>query len=360
MTNTSKSFPASLQTAHIGEDAVRHLIDTAPHMGEEVLSSGLIDRRGYRDDAYQATGASHFLFHDVYLKKAGRPNGKGKTVAIISGIGAIHRGSSRFDPLTGGPSFGADDVAAAFRAAIDDDVEAILFRVDSPGGSAVASEVVRHEVSRAIAAGIPVVVSMGDVAGSGGYWVSAGATHIVAQPGTITGSIGVVSGKMVTADAWAKVGVTFDQLGFGENSGFTSSAVGYSEAERDKLDSQLDRIYDEFIDLVASSRAIPRERVDEIARGRVWTGAQALEIGLVDTVGGMDVALDQIRAAADLDGDAKLVPYPKTGPLSFLQRKESSEVSAEAVAAVAAGLRGATETLSGAQLLMGGVSDRLD
>ena len=177
--------------------------------------------------------------------------------------------------------------------AVDDGVSGIIFRVDSPGGSAVASEVVRHEVARAIAAGIPVVVSMGDVAGSGGYWVSASASHVVAQPGTITGSIGVVSGKMVTADAWAKVGVTFDQLGFGQNSGFTSSATSYSEAERAKLDDQLDRIYEEFIDLVATSRDMSPERVDEIARGRVWTGAQGLDLGLVDSLGGLTEAVDQ-------------------------------------------------------------------
>lgn len=189
-----------LDTAIVGT-----LVDTAPLTAEEALAAGLVDHIGYRDEAYEAAGEGRSLiFHDRYLKKAGRPHRRGTRIALIYGTGSISSGNPRFDPLTGGSSLGADRVAQAFRDATDDDkVKAIVFRVDSPGGSAVASEVVRHEVSRARKEGKPVVVSMGNVAGSGGYWISVDADKIVAQPGTITGSIGVVSGKLANREAWA-------------------------------------------------------------------------------------------------------------------------------------------------------------
>ncbi|MDH4280358.1 MAG: S49 family peptidase, partial [Acidimicrobiia bacterium] len=190
------------ESRNLSEEQVRDLIDTAPHLGESLVECGLVDHRSYRDDVFRAAGGNARLYASRYLTKAGRPNRKGPVVALIRGVGRISRGSSSFDPLSGGPSFGADEVAAAFREAVDDDkVKAIVFRVDSPGGSAIASEVVRHEVERAARAGKPVVVSMGNVAGSGGYWVSVNASHIVAQPATVTGSIGVVAGKLVTREA---------------------------------------------------------------------------------------------------------------------------------------------------------------
>lgn len=324
----------------LSEQTVREIIDTAPHGGDGLVDRGLIDRRGYRDDAFRAAGGDARLFASKYLKKAGRPNRKGDVVALIQGVGSIARGSSRFDPLGRGPSFGSDDVAGAFRKAVDDKkVKAIVFRVDSPGGSAVASEVVRHEVVRAKQAGKPVVVSMGNVAGSGGYWVSANASHIVAQPATITGSIGVVSGKLATREAWAKAGITFDQIGFGEMAGYNSSFAPYTDVEREKLNQQLDTIYHEFVELVADGRGLTREQVAGIAKGRVWTGRQAKEIGLVDSLGGLDVAIGQAKKAAGIDGDCKIKAFPRKRTLPLPDARENSDPSVDGLAAIVASLR---------------------
>jgi protease-4 len=328
------------ESRELTEQRVRALVDTAPHMGDRLVQDGLVDKRGYRDDAYRAAGGNARLFAVKYLKKAGRPHRKGNVIALIQGVGTITRGSSRFDPLNSGPSFGADDVAGAFRKAVDDDkVKAIVFRVDSPGGSAIASEVVRHEVARATKAGKPVVVSMGNVAASGGYWVSASASHIVAQPGTVTGSIGVVSGKLATRDAWAKAGITFDEIGFGEMAGYTSALEPYTDSERQKLDQQLDTIYGEFLTMVSAGRNLSRDRVAEIAKGRVWTGSQAQEIGLVDSLGGLDTAIAEAKKAAQIVGDCKIRPFPKKKILPLPDGGENSDPSVDELAAVVTSLR---------------------
>ncbi len=336
----------------LDSDAVRDLINTAPQIGDRLVEDGLVDHRGYRNDAYRAAGGSPFLLYDRYLKKAKRVHSKGDTIALVFGSGMIARGSSGFSPLTSGPSFGSDDVSAALRKAADDDkVKAIVFRVDSPGGSAVASEVVRNEVVRAMSAGKPVVVSMGNVAASGGYWVSANATRIVAQPGTVTGSIGVVSGKLTTKEAWAKAGISFQDVGFGDQATFSSSMTPYNEDGQAKLNEQLDHIYDQFIELVSKGRDLSRERVRELAKGQVYTGSQALEVGLVDLLGGVSEAVEEARLAANLDDEVKVTVYPKSGPLDFLQSKENTEPAVEMVAAVVDGMRAAASDLeAGAQL----------
>jgi protease-4 len=332
----------------LSEQRVRGLIDTAPHLGARPVEDGLVDHRSYRDDVFRAAGGNARLFGSRYLRKAGRPNRKGQVIALIHGVGMIARGSSRFNPLGGGPSFGADDVAAAFRKAVDDrKVKAIVFRVDSPGGSAIASETVRHEVERATQAGKPVVVSMGNVAGSGGYWVAIPASHIVAQPATVTGSIGVVSGKLVTSEALAKAGITSDQIEFGEMAGFASSFAPYTDEERRKLGGHLDAIYDEFIGLVSAGRNLDRERVAEIAKGRVWTGSQAKEIGLVDSLGGLDRAVDEAKKAARIDGGCKIRVYPKGKALPFSARRENSDPSVDALAGIIASLRSVRQEMAG-------------
>ncbi|MDH3299262.1 MAG: signal peptide peptidase SppA, partial [Acidimicrobiia bacterium] len=320
--------------------------------GERLVEDGLVDHRSYRDDVFRAAGGTARLFGSRYLAKAGRPHRKGPVVALVQGVGRISRGSPSFDPLGGGSSFGADEVAGAFREAVDDKkVKAIVFRVDSPGGSAIASEVVRHEVERAIKAGKPVVVSMGNVAGSGGYWVAANATHIVAQPGTVTGSIGVVSGKLVTREAWTKAGITSDQIEFGEMAGFASSFSPFTDEQRRKLDAQLDTIYDEFIELVSAGRNLTRERVAEIARGRVWTGAQAKEIGLVDSLGGFDCAIGEAKKAAHIEGSCKVKIYPRGSTLRFLDRPENSDPSVEALSEVFTALRSLGQDVTGSRQL---------
>ena len=319
---------------------VRDVIDRAPLYDIEAVEAGLVDRIGFRDEAYETAQGSGrgFMFADQYLKRAGRPHRRGPRIALIYGTGSIQRGSSGLDPLTRGTSFGADDVAKAFREARDDDkVIAIVFRVDSPGGSAVASEVVHREVVRAREAGKPVVVSMGSVAGSGGYYVSVGADRIVAQPGTVTGSIGVVYGKLATAGAWRRLGLNWGQLHVGANATFTSPGSTYSDSERERLEAGLDVIYDGFKGLVAEGRGMSAEEVERVAKGRVWTGQRASELGLVDRLGGLEEA---IGLASDLAGVEEDTPvnvqlYPRAGILPVRAPKPSSEPVKELLSVLA-------------------------
>jgi protease-4 len=311
-------------------ERVRELIDHAPLLASEAVEGGLIDRLSYRDEAYHAAleAGKRLLFVDAYLRRAGRPHRRGARIALIHGTGSIHRGTSRFDPLSRGLSLGADDIAAAFRAAIDDSkVRAIVFRVDSRGGSAVASEVIRRETVRARGAGKPVVVSMANVAGSGGYWISAAADRIVAQPGTVTGSIGVVAGKLATREAWNRVGVNWEELHLGQNATFGVPDDPYTDSERERLKVTLDSIYEEFKSLVAEGRSLDPAAVEELARGRIWTGAQALERGLVDALGGTHRALQLARELAGIAPDAGLAVrvYPRKRGIRLPERKESSE-----------------------------------
>ena len=312
-------------------DQVRSLVDKAPLTGPEALEAGLVDTLSYRDEAYEAAKGADgksFLYTDRYLKKAGRPHRKGERIALIHGTGSIHRGKSSFDPMTRSSSMGSDDVTAAFRKAIDDKkVKAIVFRVDSPGGSAVASDLIGREVTRARAAEKPVVVSMGQVAGSGGYWVSAPADKIVAQPGTITGSIGVVSGKLARGETWRSIGVDFGQLQKGRNATTWDPLEPFTESERERNEAFLDWIYDDFLAHVAKGRSMDVENVRPIAKGRVWTGARAKELGLVDELGGLHEAVEVARQLAGIDPEDRIevrpFPQPRTMPLP--KREENSE-----------------------------------
>jgi protease-4 len=199
---------------------------------------------------------------------------------------------------------GADTVAQAFSAAVDEpEVAAILFRVDSGGGSAVASETIARAVQRAVAAGKPVIVSMGDAAASGGYWIAMGSTAIVAQPGTLTGSIGVVAGKMVVRELSDRLNVRWGMVQRGDNADMWSFLEGYDEAGRARLQAFLDQTYEAFISRVAGARDLPKEKVRAVAEGRVWTGAQAHEIGLVDELGGLLRAFEVAKEAAGIAPD---------------------------------------------------------
>jgi protease-4 len=237
-------------------------------------------------------------------------------VALVYGVGAVSRGRSEFNPLFGGTTFGSDSVAAAFRNAAEDPrVKAIVFRVDSPGGSYVASDTVRREVQRAREKGKPVVVSMGNLAASGGYFVSMDADRIVAQPGTLTGSIGVYAGKFVTTGLWDKLGINWDTVAFGKNATLFSTDQEFSPEQRSKLEAELDRIYEDFTTRAAAARKLPLEKLRAAARGRVWTGADAKELGLVDELGGFSTALRLARDLAEISPEAhvrvQVFPRPK-------------------------------------------------
>jgi len=332
-------------------DQARALLVRGPFLASQALAEGLVDGLSYRDEVYdqvrkEAGLDATLLYLQRYQrtnslsdlpKRLGtgvqglRPGQRERFVAMIYAHGAIRHGRSGRGP--GGGGMGSDTVSAALRAvAADDRARAVVLRVNSPGGSVTASDAIWREVVRVRAAGKPVVVSMGDVAASGGYFISAPADVIVAQPGTITGSIGVILGKPVLRDLFGRAGVSTDTVAEGENATMFSSSRPFSEAEWSRIDEWLDAIYADFTEKVASGRRMDVGRVHELARGRVWTGADAVDNGLADETGGMAEAIAIARTRAGLPGDAPVRVFPRLGPLDQLRPAESSEVRPAAYA----------------------------
>jgi len=329
-----------VESRGISKEQLTTLIDNAPLLGDEAIKAKLVDELLYRDEVYEKVKAkaegAKLLYLGKYLERAGRPHKKGPTIALIYGVGGVHRGRSEYSVFSGSQSMGSDTITAAFRDAVaDKKVKAILFRVNSPGGSYVASDTIWREVVKARDANKPVIVSMGNVAGSGGYFVSMPANKIVAQPATITGSIGVVSGKLLTREFWKEyIGITFDEVQTSKNANFSAGTYDFSPEQWQKLQDFLDRVYDDFTTKVAQGRQMEKEKVLSIAKGRIWTGEDAKELGLVDELGGFDVALRLARKEANIEPDAaitlKVFPRPKPMIEQFLQRgPDNSEPSAE-------------------------------
>jgi protease IV len=328
------------QARGMSEDQVRTLINRGPFLADEALQAKLVDKLAYRDAAYEdikesAGEHARFLYLSKYLDRVGSPYDKGTTVALIYGVGGVSRGKSGYDPVFQDVTMGADTMAAAFRAAVDDkNVKAILFRIDSPGGSYVASDTIWRETVRARKAGKPIIVSMGGVAGSGGYFVAMSADKIVAQPATLTASIGVFAGKALTTNFWNKLGVSWDEVHTSSNAMVFTGLQDYTPEQWARFETWLDRVYDDFTTKVAEGRKLPKEKVLEIAKGRVWTGEDAKALGLVDELGGFPVALRLVREAIGLSADAKicLKEFPRRkSPLEALLRQgpDSSQKAAE-------------------------------
>ncbi len=329
---------------------VRALIDRGPYIGAEAVQAGLVDALGYRDQVYaaarkQAGDHAELRYVARYprpksLPRIARklPNPREHFVALIHASGPIRRGRSGRGPVVAG-SIGSDTLAAAIRAATADErVGAIVLRVNSPGGSYVASDTIWREVVRARAAAKPVVVSMGDVAASGGYFISMAADVIVAEPGTVTGSIGVFGGKPVVSGLLGRAGVSTDAVREGARAQMFSSTQPFSPDEWERVNSWLDRIYLDFTQKVADGRRLTTTQVDQIARGRVWTGADAASHGLVDQLGGLEVAERIARRRSGLSKDAPIRPYPRVNPLDRLRAPQSSEDRAAAAARLGTGL----------------------
>jgi protease-4 len=323
------------------------LLGQGPFLAPQALAEGLVDGLMYRDEVYEEArkeagpdATLHYLqryqrsqsLSDLprrlgHSVQGMAPGQHERFVATIYAHGAIRHGRSGRGP--GGGGMGSDTVAAALRAACaDEGARAVVLRVNSPGGSYTASDVIWREVVRLRAAGKPVVVSMGDVAASGGYFISAPADVIVVQPGTITGSIGVFMGKPVLRELFGRAGVTTDSItdGTGAPSAtMFSSSRPFSEAEWVRINEWLDAVYADFTDKVASGRRMSAERVHELARGRVWTGADAIANGLADEAGGLREAIAIARKRAGLPADAPVRIYPRLSPLDQLRPAESSE-----------------------------------
>ena len=352
------------EARHLDPNQFAALVDKGPYLGKEALDAKLVDGMAYRDEVYEqvktkAGSGAELLYLGKYLYRAGRPHDSGKTVALIYGVGQVMRGKSDFSAINGSVTMGSETVAGAFRAAIeDDDVKAILFRVDSPGGSYVASDTIYREVLRARKAGKPVIVSMGNLAGSGGYFVAMGADKIVAEPGTITGSIGVLGGKMYAAGFWNKLGLSHDEIHTSQNATMFTTTQDYNDTEWQRFEAWLDRVYDDFTGKVAEGRRLSRERVKEIAKGRIWTGEDAKAIGLVDELGGFDRALELVKKAIGVpeNDEVKVVVFPQRKKLyELLLPREADnsekEASAEAVASVLRAVQPVTQKLQAAGIV---------
>ena len=291
----------------LAPEEVRRLIDQGPFTGEAALAAGLIDFVRYQDEslklALRRAGADAATVPlEVYANSVAVPAQPAAGVALIRASGLIRRGSG---PL--GSEIAADELAETLRdIAEDPGLAALLLRINSGGGSAVASETIRRALLEVRAAGKPVIVSMSNTAASGGYWIAAGADRIIAQPATLTGSIGVLAGKPVLEEAWRKLGVNWAEVTRGANADIWSINKPYSAEAQARVDALVGWLYDRFTKLVSDARDMPPDRVRELARGRVWAGEAAAALGLVDELGGFDVALAAVRKSLQLPPDAPL------------------------------------------------------
>lgn len=312
----TKQVTEGIATARgLKPEDVRALMDRSPLLGEEARSAGLIDRLAYWDELEKSltAGGAKIVDLDDYGDHL-QPEPSAVKVALIVGAGPVQQGAGDDGPLGGNLVMSSDRITQAFRDAVKDpQVKAILFRIDSPGGSYTAADAIWREVGNARAAGKPVVVSMGDVAASGGYFAAIPADRIVAQPGTITGSIGVFAGKFVMADLWKKLGVTWDEAHEGANAAMWSDEQAFSPEGWSRLNAILDHVYADFTTKTAQGRNIPVADMDALARGRVWPGDRAKQLHLVDESGGYPEAFVLLRQLARLPSQMplRLVAYPR-------------------------------------------------
>jgi protease IV len=329
--------------AHIAVDrkltpeAAKAAIEGTPYTGKKSVELKLADKLGRPEDAEAAALEKAGKGAEILELADYKPAKKdGPVVALIGGEGGIVTGPGDSSPFGDEAVMNSDEIAAAFKAAVDDDdVKAIVFRVSSPGGSPVASDQILHAVEQAKAKGKPVVVSMGEYAASGGYYVSAAADAIVALPTTLTGSIGIFAGKVVIRDALdSYLAIEPDEIKVGSPyANMFTAARPFTNAERATFAAMIDEGYVDFKSKVAAGRKMPIEKVNDIAKGRVWTGAQAKANGLVDELGGLNVAIARAKALANIKADhVQLRLYPeRKSPIEEVQ--ELLGVSGEAARA---------------------------
>jgi len=345
---------AIAQARHKTPDEVRTLIDNAPYNSAKAKEAGLVDESLYRDDVEKQIKASlGYKDTDTFTPVRGADYrevppeslglNEGERIAVIYATGDIGSGSSANSP-SGEQSIGSDTLAKAINdAAADKTIKAIVMRVDSPGGSGLASDIIWHAVEAANQKK-PVVVSMSDVAASGGYYISAAASKIIAQPSTITGSIGVLAGKPVMRGFYDWLGISNEYVLRGKTAGLFRETEKFSDEERAKFEEWIKTTYyQDFVPKVAKGRKKDAQAIDSVGQGRVWTGAQAKDRGLVDDFGGLDKAIEVAKQLANIPADKGvqrvILPYPQT----FLQQilsggGENSNTKVEQQRAIAAAL----------------------
>jgi len=308
---------------HKSEAEVRALIDDGPFLPKKALEAGLVDGVAYEDELddlvpvlRKGGEAVEWIETDKYttgsdgVRLRRRPR-----IAVLYAVGTIVSGKSGFD-ATDGDLIGSDTIVEDIRRIRDDhSIRGIVLRIDSPGGSSVASDVILRELqlTKKDDPSRPIVVSMSDLAASGGYYIALAGDEIVAQPGTLTGSIGIYSGKIVYGGTLEKVGVTSEAVTSGANADIYSPLTPFTPAQRLKVESFMRDFYTGFLDKTAEARHKTRDQVHALAQGRVWTGAQAKENGLVDRLGGLDEAIAALKERAEIDPDAAVetVVYPR-------------------------------------------------
>ena len=324
---------------HKNPAEVKTLIDHGPFLPEDAIRAGLIDDVAYEDElddkVQLGKGSTHFLTDADYRKVSAASLGlnRGPRIALVYAVGVITSGASSYDGASG-PSIGSDTLVEILRKVrADNSIKAIVLRVDSPGGSALASDVIWREVMLTREAK-PVIASMSDVAASGGYYISMPAHAIVAQPATLTGSIGVVLVKFAIGGTLQKLGMNMERVTSGRYADLYAPDKIFTPDERARILEQMQATYDAFVEKAAAGRNTTPERIDSIAQGRVWTGAQGKQIGLVDELGGLDRAIEiaKQRARIDPKSEVELVVYP--------QRKSFFELVESPFGASAAGLLG--------------------
>jgi protease-4 len=299
------------------EKDVRGLIDHGPFLPEDAVRAGLVDDVAYEDEIDDkvklANGPAKFVTEAEYRRVAPTSLGldRGPRIAIIYASGMIASGQSSYDSPSG-QVVGSDTIIEYLRKArADNSIRAIILRVDSPGGSAIASDIIWREVM--LTRGVkPVVASMSDVAASGGYYIAMAAHSIVAEPATLTGSIGVVMLKFVVDGTLKKLGMNVEGVTSGRYAGLYSPVHVFTPEERVKVQEQMQATYDTFVEKAAEGRHTTPQRIDAIAQGRVWTGKQGKDIGLVDELGGLERALVVARQRARIPAgsEVELVVFP--------------------------------------------------
>jgi protease IV len=302
--------------------AVQAVIDDCPITPKAFAATGLSDGSKFLDQIREELvgPAGKFIDADDYQQSSRSWLGMDTRpeLAVIYAVGPIQSGET--SDGVGGQSVGAETLVEAFdKAADDDSAKAIVFRINSPGGSALASDLIWRATEKARTKK-PIIVSMSDVAGSGGYYIAVGGNEIVAQPATLTGSIGVLVAKPNISGLLGKLGVTTATLTRGKFARLEDATSSLTPEERQKVVGAMDHIYELFVDRVAQGRRMSPDRVNQLGQGRVWTGAQAKENGLVDDLGGFTRAIDVAKEAAGIpsDQDVQLVVYPQ--PKSLVQR----------------------------------------